>query len=113
VVDTVGLNDLLGSTIPRDPFAPRVRVATGSAPAERTELDTLRLSAIWTQGPDTFVVINGRIHQAGDEFAKFKIESANQDGVWISHGKGRDFLALGVDFTLKTTIAGSAVSASL
>jgi peptidyl-prolyl cis-trans isomerase A (cyclophilin A) len=30
------------------------------------------------------------------------IESATQDGVWVAHWKGRDFLALGTDFTLVT-----------
>jgi len=90
----------------RDPFAPRVRteaatvaMATVAAP---DLVDTVHLSALWTQGGATYTLINDRICQAGDQIGRFKIESATQDGVWLTHWQGRDFIALGGDFTLKT-----------
>jgi hypothetical protein len=57
--------------------------------------ETVRLSAIWTQGGATLVMVNDRILKAGDSIGSLRIESATQDGVWIGHGSGRDFLSLG------------------
>ena len=90
----------------RDPFALQVRTG-GTAAAEgkptRPDLvDTVHLSALWTQGGATFSLINDRICQAGDAIGRLKVESATQEGVWISHWQGRSFISLGGDFTLKT-----------
>lgn len=106
---------LAGAT--RDPFASRPKVQLASPAAERItvpdSVDTVRLSAIWTQDGQTYVLINGQIHQAGDQISKIKIESATQDGVWVTHWKGRDFLSLGVDFTLVTPMNAPKLGASL
>jgi hypothetical protein len=113
---TLALKDLVVGA-PRDPFAGRTKVQAQAAVAEVAavpdSVDTLRLSAIWVQGADTFVLINGAIRQAGDEFSRFKIESAARDGVWVTHWKGRDFLSLGTEFTLVTPSARSEARVSL
>jgi hypothetical protein len=91
----------------RDPFAQRAReeaVAASDKPSVPDAVDTVHLSALWTQNGATYTLINDRICQAGDEIGRLKIESATQEGVWISHWQGRDFLALGRDFTLKTPV---------
>lgn len=99
----------------RDPFAQPTREEV-VVTAEKTSLpdlvDTVHLSALWTQSGATFTLINDRICQAGDEIGRLKIESATQEGVWITHWKGRDFLALGGDFTLKTPANKSGASAA-
>ena len=88
-----------------DPFALRQR-SEDAVVAEKAAapdfVEHLHLSAIWTQDRTTLVLINDRICQAGDEFGRLKIESATQAGVWVTHWKGRDFLLLGGDFTLRT-----------
>jgi hypothetical protein len=94
---------------PRDPFSARVKSADeAAARAAKTPLpdivDTVRLSAIWTQAGATYLIINGRICQAGDQLTRMKIESATQDGVWITHGDKRDFLSLGAAFTFATPV---------
>jgi hypothetical protein len=100
------LAQLASLTTPRDPFAGPVKVTDESAASESTVVsdivDTVKLSAIWTQGGQTYVLINGRIHQAGDEISRIKILSADQKGVWVGHWKGRDFMAVGSAFTLVT-----------
>ena len=101
----------------RDPFASRPKVPVATSAADRIavpdSVDTMRLSAIWTQQGQTYVVINGQIHQPGDQISKIKIESATQEGVWVTHWKGRDFLSLGVDFTLVTPMGAPKLAASL
>ncbi|MEO6001809.1 MAG: hypothetical protein ABIZ04_04375 [Opitutus sp.] len=99
-----------------DPFGPRTSTSNEPAaelPPLPDSVDTVRLSAIWTQRDQTFVLINGEVHQAGDEISRIKIESATQDGVWVAHWKGRDFLTLGTDFTLVTPGRRPHVEASL
>jgi hypothetical protein len=87
----------------RDPFAARPRPeVVAEPPAEPDLVDRLHLSAIWTQANATLVLINERICAPGDEIGRLKIESATQEGVWVTHWKGRDFLALGADFVLHT-----------
>ena len=90
----------------RDPFAHHAHAEAAAVaeakPKAPDAVDTLHLSALWTQGGETFTLINDRICQAGDEIGRLKIESATQEGVWITHWKGRDFISLGGDFTLKT-----------
>ena len=88
-----------------DPFGPRARTTSepvAELPAVPESVDTMRLSAIWTQRDQTYVLINGEIHQAGDEISRFRIESATQEGVWVAHWKGRDFLIVGSNLTLTT-----------
>jgi hypothetical protein len=113
----LALKELAITTPLRDPFAARIKTLPASVIAEQApvpdSVDTLRLSAIWIQGANTFVLINGAIRQAGDAFSRFKIESATRDGVWVTHWKGRDFLSLGTDFTLITPAARSEVGSSL
>ena len=103
---SAALKELAIAGTPRDPFSSRTKAALIAPFDEQTpvpdSVDTLRLSAIWVQGATTFVLINGSIRQVGDEFSRFKIESTSRDGVWVTHWKGRDFLSLGVDFTLTT-----------
>jgi len=98
------MKELAVTTLPTDPFASRAKPVVEAVTAEVVPetVDTVRLSAIWTQDGATFILINGQIHQAGDEISRIKIESATQDGVWVAHWKGRDFLTLGSDFTLVT-----------
>jgi len=86
----------------RDPFAVRAKTEVGEKLVEPDVVDTVHLSAIWTQDGQTLVLINDRILQGGDEIGRIKIESATPDGVWISHWKGRDFLSIGGNFTLNT-----------
>lgn len=97
---------VIPKTALRDPFAPRAREETVTASAEKPAapdlVDTVHLSALWTQSGATYTLINDRICHAGDKIGRMKIESATQEGVWVSHWKGRDFISLGSDFTLKT-----------
>jgi hypothetical protein len=92
---------------PRDPFAPKtkpteIQVAKITPP---DLVDKVHLSALWTQDGATLALINDQICQAGDEVGRIKIESTTRDGVWVTHWKGRDFIALGGDFTLSTPAA--------
>ena len=92
----------------RDPFAMGVKddpAAVEKAP-EPDVVDTVHLSAIWTQGGRTLVVINDRICQDGDKIGRLRIESATRDGVWLSHWKGRNFVSIGGDFSLTTPAQG-------
>lgn len=98
------MKELAVTTVLTDPFASRIKPVVETVVAEVVPevVDTVRLSAIWTQDGATYILINGQIHQAGDEISRIKIESATQEGVWVAHWKGRDFLTLGSDFTLVT-----------
>jgi hypothetical protein len=104
-------------TIPtslRDPGAARVHPEEARVePTAPDFVDTVLLSALWTQDGETLVLINGRILQAGDEIGRLKIESASQEGVWVRHWKGRDFILLGGTFTLNTPAARSAATSPL
>lgn len=99
----------------RDPFAvpPKpTAVVAEAAPDEIVE--RLQLSAIWTQGDKTFVLLNGQICQAGDEVGRFKVDSATQDGVWVTWGKNRELLLFGGELTVRiqsTARTAAAVSA--
>lgn len=81
----------------RDPFAARPRLSL--APPV---VDTAHLSALWTQNGETLALVNDRILRPGDAVGRMKIESATQDGVWVAHAQGRDFIALGGTFVLTT-----------
>ncbi len=100
---------LTGASVQRDPFAPSAKSAAVLAAVEKAKpdlLDTVHLSAIWSQDGMTYVLLNGRIQQPGDEIGRLRIESASSDGVWLAHWKGRDHLDIGDDFTLRTPAAG-------
>ncbi len=92
---------------PRDPFAPKAKPIepqiTKITPPDL--VDKVHLSALWTQDGATLALINDQICQAGDEVGRIKIESTTRDGVWVTHWKGRDFIALGGDFTLSTPVS--------
>lgn len=99
------LQSLAVTTLPADPFASRPKHTAESLTEQiyvPDTTETVKLSAIWTQEGKTYVLINGQIHEAGDHIDGIKIESANQEGVWVGHWKGRDFVGLGGDFTLVT-----------
>jgi hypothetical protein len=88
----------------RDPFA--ARTVQTAAVVETVVLpdsvDTAHLSAVWKQNGATLLLVNDRMSKVGDTFGRLTIESATQNGIWISHWKGRDFLAVGKSFVLKT-----------
>jgi hypothetical protein len=88
----------------RDPFAARV-VQTAAA-VETVELpdqiDTAHLSAVWSQNGATLLLVNERMSKVGDVIGRLTIESASQNGIWLTHWKGRDFLTVGKTFILKT-----------
>jgi hypothetical protein len=86
----------------KDPFVIRVKAEVAERPSDPDVVDTVHLSAIWTQDGQTLALINDRICQNGDEIGRLKIESATRDGVWITHWKGRDFISVGGNFTLNT-----------
>lgn len=90
----------------RDPFAARPRLSL--APPV---VDTAHLSALWTENGETLALVNERILRPGDAVGRMKIESATQDGVWVVHAQGRDFIALGGTFVLTTPAATAAAVA--
>jgi len=103
------LTALTGTSVRRDPFAPGTKTSSVVATVEQAKPDfveTVHLSALWVQEGETYAVINGNIVRPGDEIGRVKIESASADGVWLAHWQGRDHLALGADFILRTPAAG-------
>lgn len=87
----------------RDPFAARVTAsATPEKPAEPDFVDTARLFGIWTQNGETLLLINEHIRSVGDSIGRLKIESAGDQGIWLTHWQGRTYLAVGKSFVLKT-----------
>ncbi len=109
--DVSGARDALAAlpapTTTRDPFASRKKITPVITPvAEQVVLpdivETIHLTALWTQSGETWVLINGRTYRAGDLIGRLTLESATQDGVWLTHWKGRDFVEVGSRFTLVT-----------
>ncbi len=97
----------------KDPFAIHIKVDPAADKVEVPDaVESVHLSAIWSQGGKTLVLINDRIFQKGDEIGRLKIESANEDGVWLTHWKGRDFVRVGGNFTLNTPVRKSARATS-
>ena len=106
---------LTGPATRRDPFAPGAKSVAALAAIEKARpdlLDTVHLTAVWSQDGAIYAVINGSIVQPGDAIGRLKLESATTDGVWLVHWKGRDHLELGGDFTLHTPAASPAALAS-
>jgi hypothetical protein len=99
----------------RDPFAlpaKPVEVVAVETPAEPDFVDTVHLTAVWSQEGATLALINGHIFQPGDKLGRLKIESANADGIWLTHWKGRDFVSVGGSFSLNTPAASGATDVS-
>lgn len=99
----------------RDPIAPSYKEADSTAAVSETlrgadETESLRLTAIWEQGATLLLVINNHIQEVGDRIGRLTIESADIEGVWLTHWKGRDFLPFGGEFTLVTPASQSANS---
>ena len=97
---------LLSPQAPRDPFAVHATNEPTQVQEKKHEepdfVDTAHLSGVWSQNGVTLLLINDHISNVGDSIGRFKIESANQEGVWLTHWKGRTFLALGKSFVLNT-----------
>jgi len=98
------LKQLVAPKTSRDPFAAR---AVQTAAVEETvelpdSVDTAHLSAVWSQNGATLLLVNDRMSKVGDTFGRLTIESATQNGIWLTHWKGRDFLTVGKTFVLKT-----------
>ena len=98
------LKQLVAPKTSRDPFA--ARAVQTAAVVETVELpdsvDTAHLSAVWSQNGATLLLVNDRMSKVGDTFGRLMIESATQNGIWLTHWKGRDFIAVGKTFVLKT-----------
>lgn len=99
------LQALTPSSPPDNPFSDRRAeiIIDGGDGEPSTALASVHLSAIWKQGEHTLLLVNDRIHAAGDTVAELPaghltIESASLDGIWLSHPAGRDFLTLGKTF---------------
>lgn len=101
------LKELTLATPLRDPFLSRaVVVAPETVSVEKVVLpdltESVTVSAVWIQGETTFALVNGRMYRVGDQIGRLTLESANRDGIWFHHWKGRDFVAIGQAFTLTT-----------
>lgn len=93
----------------RNPFAVKAAEKSAQAAAPATAepavpdvVETVHLSALWTQNGATLAFINDAIRRVGDRVGTMKIASASSRGVWLSHAKGRTFLEVGNTFVLKT-----------
>jgi hypothetical protein len=94
------------STNLRDPFS-HPKAPAGVIPdapkAEQPDLlDQVHLTAVWSQGAQTWLLVNGRIVQVGEAVGRITIETATRQGVWLKHWKGLDFISVGERFELKT-----------
>ena len=99
------LKQLPRATVTRDPFATHATTELVQEVEQKQEpdfVDTVHLSGIWTQNGATFVLINEHVRCVGESVGRLQIESASQDGIWLTHWKGRSFLELGKSFVLKT-----------
>ena len=110
------LKEITTSSPIRDPFLSRIVVAEATVGVEKVVepdlTDTVTVSAVWIQNGTTYALVNGRMYRVGDHIGRLTLESANRDGIWFRHWKGRDFVAIGGAFTL-TTPARQAVNLSL
>ena len=110
------LRELVLQAVSRDPFAPRAKPEAApqvsEKPAEPDSLETVKLSALWTQGGETYLLINDRIMTAGESIGRLTLDAVTADGVWLTHWKGRDFLSIGASFTLVTPAKQTAAQAA-
>ena len=87
----------------RDPFALPRGLSADVAEAELPDVEeTVQLSAVWSQAGRTLVLLNGRICGVGDKVGRVSIERASDDGVWLRHWKGSEFLKVGSRIVLRT-----------
>jgi len=110
------LKELTAAPSPhRDPFLSRNAVtAAATEKASSPDLtESVSVSAIWIQSGTTYVLINNRVYHVGDRIGRLTVESANRDGIWVTHWKGRDFVAVGGAFTLVTPARQAAAELSL
>jgi hypothetical protein len=98
------LKQLVAPKTSRDPFAARAvqTAAVVETVALPDSLDTAHLSAVWKQNGATLLLVNDRMSKVGDTIGRLTIESATQNGIWLTHWKGRDFITVGKTFVLKT-----------
>jgi hypothetical protein len=99
------LKQLIIAKSSRDPFALRTSAEPVNIHQEKEEpdlLDSAHLTGVWTQNGTTLVLINDHIRNIGDSIGRLTIESASQEGIWLTHWKGRTFLALGKSYVLRT-----------
>lgn len=101
------VKELVVPAVLRDPFRARA-VAPPAVTVEKAKApdptESVNVSAVWVQGNVTYALINRRVYQVGDHIGGLILESANRDGIWLSHWKGRDFVAVGGAFTLATPV---------
>lgn len=91
----------------RDPFAVSKPAQSAKPADERVSdepdlIDTVHLTALWTQDGATLIYLNDHIQHVGDTIGRLTIDSATPQGIWLSHAKGKTFLETGKTFTLKT-----------
>lgn len=97
------LRELPVARLDRDPFAPRPGARLANPAARQPELlESIHLSALWTEHDASLALINDQIRGPGETVGHLRIASVSQDGVWVTHGAARDFIPLGGNFTLRT-----------
>jgi hypothetical protein len=75
----------------RDPFHGYVppSAKAGSGPVAK---DELRLQGVWRQTASTLAVINDKVLAEGDMIRQFRVETIQQDAVWVVGPNGREKL---------------------
>lgn len=58
----------------------------------RTARDLLTLSAIWRQTASTLAVINNRVLAEGESILEFRVETIDDDRVWVQGPAGREWI---------------------
>jgi hypothetical protein len=103
---------VLPANIP-DPFERRGAVVVTTEPKAAPaailpdERESIQLTAVWQQGGVRLALVNNRIVHEGDQLGRLTIDTIGVDGIWITHWKGRDFVAFGNAFTLLTPAGGA------
>ena len=75
------LSELSGGTPARDPFSVRTKAAPATVvQVEKAPppdlVETIRLTALWTQRGETYALINDRICRVGDKLGRLTVETA-------------------------------------
>ena len=92
-VEVIGTTALVLSAAAPDPFVRRraEEIVPEHDKGEDPDLvDTLRLSATWSQGAVTLALLNDRICRAGEVIGRVQIDSVSIDGVWPEPGAPAD-----------------------
>lgn len=98
-----------------DPFLPRETTIVAGEPESGGEvvekrpdqLETIALTAVWSQGAAQLALVNDRIMQRGELIGRMTIDEVSVDGIWVTHWKGRDYVPFGGSFTLATPATGA------